>query len=411
MGGGGWSARQQRAAGACAAPGEHPKKTIGVGHRNEPAQRGCTGTRCAAGAERHPLGRRNSSGRQGTGGRNNQHKPGQLAQGQRNGGGRRSAGGRNKRRSERRGGTSNSGTGGEERREGRGARNHYRAVPLRIGSITIEASPTAKLVLDKKTHLPQSRRASPEARHQGPSHTYVRQLFVFPYSVVLRVVELARGLARRLRCGCGAHGEARRGASWQWRREARTVHLLLVCRPLSFRARTSVRSGTNNALLAYLIRDSKDSSEYLAKCDERRAFISGFNGSAGCAVITAEQAFLFTDGRYFLQVEQQLDKDFRTSPLGRSLYKGLLRDYTDGSKSQWGKNYYIIAGPSVMLLLTSILSYLSAVEGDYPSAKGPAVDLHIGFLLGVLTNIVLVGPTAGRIFHTRRTARMTVATG
>ncbi|KAJ7868631.1 peptidase M24, structural domain-containing protein [Mycena olivaceomarginata] len=56
--------------------------------------------------------------------------------------------------------------------------------------------------------------------------------------------------------------------------------------------------------------EDQHSSEYLAECDERRAFISGFNGSAGCAVITAEQAFLFTDGRYFLQAEQQLDKNW-----------------------------------------------------------------------------------------------------
>lgn len=28
----------------------------------------------------------------------------------------------------------------------------------------------------------------------------------------------------------------------------------------------------------------------------------------GCAVVTLKQAFLFTDGRYFLQAEQQLDK-------------------------------------------------------------------------------------------------------
>ncbi|KZT10210.1 Creatinase/aminopeptidase [Laetiporus sulphureus 93-53] len=51
-------------------------------------------------------------------------------------------------------------------------------------------------------------------------------------------------------------------------------------------------------------------SEYSAKCDERRAFISGFDGSAGCAVVTKEGAFLFTDGRYFLQAEQQLDKNW-----------------------------------------------------------------------------------------------------
>ncbi|CAI5523684.1 unnamed protein product [Closterium sp. Naga37s-1] len=47
-------------------------------------------------------------------------------------------------------------------------------------------------------------------------------------------------------------------------------------------------------------------SEYMAPCFERRAFISGFTGSAGTAVVTRERALLWTDGRYFLQAEQQL---------------------------------------------------------------------------------------------------------
>ncbi|KAI1789426.1 Creatinase/aminopeptidase [Ganoderma leucocontextum] len=51
-------------------------------------------------------------------------------------------------------------------------------------------------------------------------------------------------------------------------------------------------------------------SEYIAHCDERRAFISGFNGSAGCAVVTPKGAYLFTDGRYFLQAEKQLDQNW-----------------------------------------------------------------------------------------------------
>ncbi|KAF7307569.1 hypothetical protein MIND_00551700 [Mycena indigotica] len=71
----------------------------------------------------------------------------------------------------------------------------------------------------------------------------------------------------------------------------------------------------------------------------------------------------------------------------------------------WGRNYYVIAAPSIMLLLTTILSYLSAVQGDYPQPGGPTVDLRIGFLLGVLTNLVLVGLTAGRILFTRHRAR------
>ncbi|KAG0045627.1 hypothetical protein BGZ83_009130 [Gryganskiella cystojenkinii] len=51
-------------------------------------------------------------------------------------------------------------------------------------------------------------------------------------------------------------------------------------------------------------------SEYVAECDDRRAYISGFTGSAGLAVVTLEQAALFTDGRYFLQASQELDSNW-----------------------------------------------------------------------------------------------------
>ncbi|KAF2184719.1 putative Xaa-Pro aminopeptidase P [Zopfia rhizophila CBS 207.26] len=57
---------------------------------------------------------------------------------------------------------------------------------------------------------------------------------------------------------------------------------------------------------------SEDShqSEYIAPCDARREFVSGFSGSAGCAVITHEKAALATDGRYFNQAEKQLDSNW-----------------------------------------------------------------------------------------------------
>ncbi|KAJ2547340.1 hypothetical protein EV175_005258 [Coemansia sp. RSA 1933] len=51
-------------------------------------------------------------------------------------------------------------------------------------------------------------------------------------------------------------------------------------------------------------------SEYVAACDMRRAFISGFDGSAGCAVITMDKAAMFTDGRYFLQASEQMDDNW-----------------------------------------------------------------------------------------------------
>ena len=47
-------------------------------------------------------------------------------------------------------------------------------------------------------------------------------------------------------------------------------------------------------------------SEYIAECWKERVWISGFTGSAGTAVVTNDQAGLWTDSRYFLQGAEQL---------------------------------------------------------------------------------------------------------
>ena len=47
-------------------------------------------------------------------------------------------------------------------------------------------------------------------------------------------------------------------------------------------------------------------SEYVGEYFKAREFISGFTGSAGTAVITPDKAGLWTDGRYFIQAEQEL---------------------------------------------------------------------------------------------------------
>lgn len=47
-------------------------------------------------------------------------------------------------------------------------------------------------------------------------------------------------------------------------------------------------------------------SEYVAEHWQGRAWISGFNGSAGTAVVTMHSAALWTDSRYFLAAEEQL---------------------------------------------------------------------------------------------------------
>ncbi len=53
-------------------------------------------------------------------------------------------------------------------------------------------------------------------------------------------------------------------------------------------------------------------SEYVPSCWKRRPWISGFDGSAGEAMVTREHAYLWTDGRYYLQASQQLDNKHYT---------------------------------------------------------------------------------------------------
>ncbi|HVZ14390.1 MAG TPA: aminopeptidase P family N-terminal domain-containing protein, partial [Bauldia sp.] len=51
-------------------------------------------------------------------------------------------------------------------------------------------------------------------------------------------------------------------------------------------------------------------SEYLPASAERLAWLTGFTGSAGMAIVLRNQAALFVDGRYTTQAEQQADRGF-----------------------------------------------------------------------------------------------------
>ena len=46
--------------------------------------------------------------------------------------------------------------------------------------------------------------------------------------------------------------------------------------------------------------------EYVPDHWKGREFVSGFNGSAGTAVVTMDDAALWTDSRYFIAAEEQL---------------------------------------------------------------------------------------------------------
>jgi Xaa-Pro aminopeptidase len=54
-------------------------------------------------------------------------------------------------------------------------------------------------------------------------------------------------------------------------------------------------------------RADRHQNEYVPPCEERLAWLTGFSGSAGVAVVLADRAVLFVDGRYTLQAREQVD--------------------------------------------------------------------------------------------------------
>src|SRR5262249_8198336 len=56
-------------------------------------------------------------------------------------------------------------------------------------------------------------------------------------------------------------------------------------------------------------RADRHQNEYLPPAEERLAWLTGFTGSAGVAIVLADRAVIFVDGRYTLQVREQIDGD------------------------------------------------------------------------------------------------------
>lgn len=64
---------------------------------------------------------------------------------------------------------------------------------------------------------------------------------------------------------------------------------------------------SEKGIYAYLIPSSDyHQSEYVGDYFKSREFVSGFSGSAGTVLITQDEAGLWTDGRYFIQAEDEL---------------------------------------------------------------------------------------------------------
>src|SRR3954469_22648292 len=63
-------------------------------------------------------------------------------------------------------------------------------------------------------------------------------------------------------------------------------------------------------------RADQQQNEYVAPSEERLAWLTGFTGSAGMAIVLTKEAAVFVDGRYTLQAAKQVDaKAWSVEPL------------------------------------------------------------------------------------------------
>lgn len=134
----------------------------------------------------------------------------------------------------------------------------------------------------------------------------------------------------------------------------------------------SLREVMKREHLAAFIFPSTDAhqSEYVADHWMGRAWISGFNGSAGTAVVTMHSAALWTDSRYFLAAEEQLN--------GTEFQLMKLKIPGTPSIAEWlGKELQDVDSPEVGL---------DGWANSYSSTSGLIADLRKAGGITVRTN-------------------------
>lgn len=130
---------------------------------------------------------------------------------------------------------------------------------------------------------------------------------------------------------------------------------------------------------AYIIPTSDPhQSEYLADYYKDRQFISGFTGSAGTAVVTSNQAKVWTDSRYFLQADKELsNSEFELMKMGVEGYPS-IEEFLDENVSEFGKiafngkvfsvkEYKKLSESMISRTLVSDIDYISTLWKDRPA--------------------------------------------
>ncbi len=124
-------------------------------------------------------------------------------------------------------------------------------------------------------------------------------------------------------------------------------------------------------------------SEYVPQCYARRAWISGFDGSAGVVMVSLSHAYLWTDGRYFLQAEQQLDSAEYTLIKQAGWAAEIEQWLTEhGSHKSLGIDPRLVSAPRVQALserMHDLQGKLVIIEGNLIDACRKDLGVDVAF--------------------------------
>lgn len=126
--------------------------------------------------------------------------------------------------------------------------------------------------------------------------------------------------------------------------------------------------------------------EYVAACDERLSWLTGFTGSAGFCAVLANKAGVFIDGRYRTQVKRQVAAEFTPVPWPEvSLAEWLKEQLPLGGKV--GFDPWLHASGQIKTLqnslqdtgveLVQVDNLVDRVWLDQPAAPRHAVSAHL----------------------------------
>ena len=86
------------------------------------------------------------------------------------------------------------------------------------------------------------------------------------------------------------------------------------------------RELTINNIDGYIIpKNDEFFGEYVSPKHERLKYLTGFSGSAGQSLVLKKQAFLFVDGRYTLQAQKEVRKDFKVIQIHKTIPSDIFR--------------------------------------------------------------------------------------